>query len=150
VVAAETGHLELAYDYWGEAALTDLQNVHKDSGNGLHIASLAGGWTVAVAGFGGLRDHDGELAFAPRLPRQITRLRFRVLFRGRCLSVAIEPDRVTYRLRDGDPLDIRHHGRVVTVDHADLVLDVPAPPQVRPVTQPHGLAPHRRGSPDGD
>ena len=53
VVAAETGHLELAYDYWAEAALTDLQNLHDNSGHGLHIASLAGGWTVAVAGFGG-------------------------------------------------------------------------------------------------
>ena len=53
VVAAETGHLQLAYDYWAEAALTDLQNLHHNSGHGLHIASLAGGWTVAVAGFGG-------------------------------------------------------------------------------------------------
>ncbi len=45
VVAAETGHLDLAYDYWAEAALTDLQNLHHNSGHGLHIASLAGGWT---------------------------------------------------------------------------------------------------------
>ena len=43
VVAAETGHLQLAYDYWAEAALTDLQNLHHNSGHGLHIASLAGG-----------------------------------------------------------------------------------------------------------
>ena len=68
VVAAETGHLQLAYDYWAEAALTDLQNLHHNSGHGLHIASLAGGWTVAVAGFGGMRDHNGELTFGPRLP----------------------------------------------------------------------------------
>ena len=68
VVAAETGHLQLAHDYWGEAALTDLQNLHHNAGHGLHIASMAGGWTVAVAGFGGLRDHNGELTFGPRLP----------------------------------------------------------------------------------
>ena len=82
VVAAETGHLQLAYDYWAEAALTDLQNLHHNSGHGLHIASLAGGWTVAVAGFGGMRDHNGELTFGPRLPERITRLRFRVVYRG--------------------------------------------------------------------
>ena len=69
VVAAETGHLQLAYDYWAEAALTDLQNLHHNSGHGLHIASLAGGWTVAVAGFGGMRDHNGELTFAPAAAR---------------------------------------------------------------------------------
>ncbi|WP_104523890.1 glycoside hydrolase family 65 protein [Blastococcus atacamensis] len=147
VVAAETGHLELAHQYWAEAALTDLQNLHHNSGHGLHIASLAGGWTVAVAGFGGLRDHGGELTFAPRLPERITRLRFRVVYRGRKLTVTVEPGRATYRLVDGDPLPIRHHGRQVTVDHADLVLDVPPPLAVEPVTQPPGREPQRRSRP---
>jgi alpha,alpha-trehalose phosphorylase len=150
VVAAETGHLELAYDYWGEAALADLQNLHQNSGYGLHIASLAGGWTVAVAGFGGLRDHDGELTFAPRLPSRLTRLRFRVLYQGRCLVVTVEKERATYRLSDGDPLDIRHHGRQVTVGDGDLVLDIPPAPQVEPVHQPPGAAPRRRSRPESD
>ncbi|MGY2066311.1 glycoside hydrolase family 65 protein [Blastococcus sp. SYSU DS0619] len=144
VVAAETGHLQLAYEYWAEAALTDLQNLHHNSGHGLHIASLAGGWTVAVAGFGGLRDHGGQLAFAPRLPERISRLRFRVVYRGRKLTVTVTPDRATYRLVDGDPLDIRHHGRQVRIDHDDVVLDVPPPPQVEPVRQPPGCEPRRR------
>lgn len=144
VVAAETGHLDLAYQYWAEAALTDLQNLHHNSGHGLHIASLAGGWTVAVAGFGGLRDHDGELTFAPRLPGEITRLRFRVVYRGRKLVVSVTPTSATYRLVDGEPLDIRHHGRQVTVDHTGLELDVPPPPVVKPVQQPPGCEPRRR------
>ncbi|CCG03508.1 glycoside hydrolase family 65 protein [Blastococcus saxobsidens] len=144
VVAAETGHLQLAYDYWAEVALTDLQNLHLNSGHGLHIASLAGAWTVAVAGFGGMRDHNGELAFAPRLPPRITRLCFRMVYRGRKLTVTVEPARATYRLVDGDPLDIRHHGRQVTVDHEDVVLDIPAPPDVEPVSQPPGCEPRRR------
>ncbi len=144
VVAAETGHLQLAYEYWAEAALTDLQNLHHNSGHGLHIASLAGGWTVAVAGFGGMRDHNGELTFGPRLPPKITRLRFRMVYRGRKLTVTVTPDQAVYRLVDGDPLDIRHHGRQVTVDHTDLVLDIPPAPQVEPVTQPPGCSPRRR------
>jgi alpha,alpha-trehalose phosphorylase len=145
VVAAETGHLELAYDYWGEAALTDLQNLHGNAGHGLHIASLAGGWTVAVAGFGGMRDHDGRLLFAPRLPSRITRLRFRLTYQGRMLEVAIDKEQTTYRLHDGEPLDIHHHGRRVTVTENELTLDNPPPPQVEPVRQPHGAEPRRRG-----
>jgi alpha,alpha-trehalose phosphorylase len=39
-----------------------------------YIASLAGTWIAAVAGFGGMRDHDGALGFAPRLPSTLTRL----------------------------------------------------------------------------
>jgi len=144
VVAAETGHLQLAYDYWAEAALTDLQNLHHNSGHGLHIASLAGGWTVAVAGFGGMRDHNGELTFGPRLPERITRMRFRVVYRGRKLTVTITHECATYRLEDGEPLDIRHHGRQVTVDHTDLMLDIPPPPKADPVSQPKGCEPRRR------
>ena len=37
VVAAEVGHLELAYDYFGEAALIDLDNLNHNT-RGLHIA----------------------------------------------------------------------------------------------------------------
>jgi alpha,alpha-trehalose phosphorylase len=144
VVAAETGHLQLAYEYWAEAALTDLQNLHHNSGHGLHMASLAGGWTVAVAGFGGMRDHNGELTFGPRLPERLTRLRFRMVYRGRKLTVTVTPDQAVYRLVDGEPLDIRHHGRQVTVDHEDLVLEIPPAPPPEPVTQPKGCEPRRR------
>ncbi|MEU2350665.1 glycosyl hydrolase family 65 protein [Modestobacter sp. NPDC049651] len=151
VVAAETGHLQLAYDYWAEASLTDLQNLHGNSGHGLHIASLAGGWTVAVAGFGGMRDHDGQLSFSPRLPPRLRRLAFRVVFRGSCLAVTVEGDRATYRLVYGDrPLEIRHHGEPLTVGVEPVVRDVPPPPQVEPVRQPPHAAPRRRFRPESD
>ncbi|WP_100498341.1 glycoside hydrolase family 65 protein [Geodermatophilus chilensis] len=145
VVAAETGHLALAYDYWGEATLTDLQNLHGNSGHGLHIASLAGGWTVAVAGFGGMRDHDGRLTFAPRLPDRITRLRFRLNYQGRLLVVTVTPTEASYRLTEGDPLDVHHHGRRLTVTEDEISAEIPPAPEVGPVFQPHGVAPRRRG-----
>jgi alpha,alpha-trehalose phosphorylase len=50
----------------------------------------------------------------------------------------------TYRLEEGEPLDVRHHGRQVTVDHEDLVLDIPPAPKVEPVHQPVGCEPRRR------
>ena len=65
VMAAEVGHLELAHDYAYEAALIDLRDLHHNSRDGLHMASLAGAWIALVAGFGGLRDHGGELWFDP-------------------------------------------------------------------------------------
>ena len=50
VVAAEVGHLELAYDYFGEAALLDLDDINHNTRDGVHLASLAGAWIAAVAG----------------------------------------------------------------------------------------------------
>ena len=87
VVAAEVGHLELAYDYFGEAALMDLDDLEHNTRDGLHIASLAGAWIALVPGLGGLREHDGSLTFAPRLPARITRLSFTIRVQGRRLHV---------------------------------------------------------------
>ena len=93
VVAAEVGHLELAYDYFGEAALMDLGDLEHNTRDGLHMASLAGSWIAAVAGFGGMRDHGGELSLPPAAARGAVAARFRVSFRGRCLRVDVTPRR---------------------------------------------------------
>src|SRR5204862_6028219 len=103
VVAAEVGHLELAYDYFGEAALMDLHDLEHNTRDGLHIASLAGAWLAAVAGFGGMRDHEGVLSFSPRLPARLQRLAFRLLFRGRRVKVEVTKNEATYRV-EGEPL----------------------------------------------
>ena len=101
VIAAEVGHVGLAYDYLRETALIDLDDIQHNTRNGLHIASLAGTWIAAVAGFGGMRDHNGILSFRPRLPESLSRLAFRMRFRGRKLLVEVEHGRVTYSLAEG-------------------------------------------------
>jgi alpha,alpha-trehalose phosphorylase len=72
VVAAEVGHLELAYDYFAEAALLDLDDLEHNTRDGVHIASLAGACIAALAGFGGSRDRRGRLSLKPRLPQALT------------------------------------------------------------------------------
>jgi alpha,alpha-trehalose phosphorylase len=145
VIAAEVGHLDLAYDYWAETAFSDLHNVTGNATSGLHIAALAGAWTVAVAGFGGMRDHDGRLTFAPRLPPALSRLTFRLCFQRRFLVVDVRPDEATYRLTSGEPLRTSHYGEEITVTADEPVTrPVPAPPTVEPVKQPPGRGPHRR------
>ncbi len=142
VIAAEVGYLDLGYAYWREAALTDLYDLHHNIAHGLHIASLAGAWTTAVAGFGGMRDYDGRLSFAPRLPRALTRLAFRLSFQGRCVRVEVRPDQTTYRLLAGDPLDVTHHGEAVRLESgSEVVRPVPPAPRLGPVRQPSGREP---------
>jgi alpha,alpha-trehalose phosphorylase len=147
VIAAEVGHLELAYDYFGEAALVDLRDLGRNTRDGVHLASLAGTWLVAVAGFGGMRDHDGKLTFAPRLPSRLARLTFRLRFRGRCLQVEATGGEATYVLGSGQPLEIRHHGEAVTVSaDAPATLPIPQAPLRPAPRQPHGRAPAARGA----
>jgi alpha,alpha-trehalose phosphorylase len=146
VIAAEVGHLELAYDYFGEAALMDLHDLQHNTVDGVHIASLAGAWIAAVAGFGGMRDHDGKLTFAPRLPPRLERMAFRLSFRGSLLEVEVTPARATYTLLEGRPLEFAHHGEISTVTADEpLTLSLPPVPRRPTPAQPPGRAPVRRG-----
>jgi len=115
VMAAEVGHLGLAFDYLRETALIDLRDLGKNTRDGLHLAALAGTWSAVVCGFGGLRDHGGRLCFAPRLPEQLGRIAFRLTVRGRRLQVSITPRLATYSLLEGEPLALAHHGEELTV-----------------------------------
>ena len=141
VMAAEIGHLELAYDYLGEAALVDLADLAHNTGDGLHMASLAGAWTGLVEGFGGMRCSEGRLRFAPRLPSAISRLEFRIRYRGRRIAVAVDHDQATYDLRDGDPIGIEHHGKAVELGHKPQRRSIPSPPHLPRPEQPPGRAP---------
>src|SRR5207245_3591915 len=73
VIAAEVGHLDLAFDYLGEAALMDLHDLEHNVRDGVHMGSLAGVWLAAVAGFGGMRNRDGALRFARPSPASLHR-----------------------------------------------------------------------------
>ena len=146
VLAAEVGYLGLAYDYAAEAALMDLRDLHDNTAGGLHMASLAGGWTALVSGFGGMRDEAGLLSFCPRLPEGLDRLAFRVVRGDRVLAVEVLPESVTYEVvRGEDPLRIQHHEEALDLE--------PGSPVTRPLQrepdgeapqQPAGRAPLRR------
>ena len=148
VMAAEVGHLDLAYDYFGEAALIDLDDLQHNTRDGLHTASLAGTWIAAVAGFGGMRDHGGSLSFKPRLPPKLTRLRFGLTFRRHCLRVEVTQNQAAYSLSAGERLDITHYGDAITIA-AKKPVTRPIPPLApRDVpAQPRGRAPAPRKRP---
>ncbi|ODU02944.1 MAG: glycosyl hydrolase [Pseudonocardia sp. SCN 72-86] len=144
VVAAWTGHLDLAYDYFAEAALVDLGDLAGNTDHGMHIASMAGTWNAVATGFGGMRtDRDG-ISFAPRLPSPLPRISFGVLWQGRSLRVTMTADEVEYRLVSGPPMRLRHHGEPLALADAPVVRDMPPVPVVEPVEQPHGRGPRRR------
>lgn len=150
VLCAEVGHLELAHDYLAEATLIDLRDLHHNTRNGLHMASLAGAWTALVAGFGGLRDDEGVLALDPHLPDGISRLRFRLRWRGFRLTVDVNHSDITYTLgaeADGDgELVIRHAGGDLTLrtDSPSTISVKERKPLLAAPLQPPGRAPMRQ------
>ena len=147
LIAAEVGQLELAHDYLAEAALMDVRDVEHNTSDGVHMASLAGAWLALVAGFGGMRAGNGPLAFSPRLPDGISRLMFRMRYRGRKLSVTISGSRVRYQLVEGDPLPVTHHGEEFELGHRAVDRRVPPVKAGPRPEQPPGRPPYSRSSP---
>jgi alpha,alpha-trehalose phosphorylase len=139
-MAAEVGFLDLAYDYLMEAATMDLNDLEKNTYDGVHMASLAGGWIALVWGFGGMRDHGGKLTFAPRLPPTLSALEFALRWRGAKLHVSIKPEHARYRLdaAQGVMFDLAHYGDPFSLEsNSDVTIAIP------PLAKPSGPAPHQ-------
>ncbi|MFF5054180.1 glycoside hydrolase family 65 protein [Micromonospora sp. NPDC000663] len=151
VLAAEVGHLDLAYDLFAESVLQDLEDLGDKTADGLHLASLAGAWLALVQGFGGMRDDRGVLSFDPRLPGRLDRLAFSLRWRGDRLRVTLTPTEARYELPDatGDvEVELWHHGEsVVVTGAAPVTRPMPQVPDPGPEPlSPPGRRPTRRSS----
>ncbi len=151
VLAAEVGHVELAHAYLAETALVDLRDLLGNTRDGVHIGALAGSWLALVAGLGGMRDHDGRLSFAPRLPSRIERLDFTIAWHGHRLRVSVRPEEARYTVRGGDPsavstVEFTHFGEPVELraGEAQTRPIPPLPPDLVSPKQPPGRGPLHR------
>ncbi len=119
IVASEVGYADKAWRYFQEALRVDLDDLHGNTAHGVHLAAMGGSWLGLTWGFGGLRCVDGVPSFAPTLPAAWQGYRFGMRWRGRQVRVAVQAQGVEYSLLEGAPLEIRHHGRTLTlhVDH---------------------------------
>jgi alpha,alpha-trehalose phosphorylase len=129
IIAAQIGDLEKAIQYGMAALLMDLADEGGNVRDGCHIAAMGGTWMMLTYGFGGLRDDDGTLSFWPRHPPEDHAiLRFPLTYRGQRLEVELGPETVTYTLRAGACLVIRH-------EQEDIQLTREQPQVVRPVSR---------------
>ncbi|MFT3899264.1 MAG: glycosyl hydrolase family 65 protein [Gordonia sp. (in: high G+C Gram-positive bacteria)] len=144
VVAAEVGYLDLAYDLMCESVFTDLHDLHANVSSGLHIAALAGAWMDCVAGFGGMRDFDGNITFAPRLPKRLNYMNFRMIVRGSSIRVSVEPTSATYRLLSGPPITLAHHGEEFVLGEEPVTKKIAKTPALVAPHAPPGCAPYNR------
>jgi len=125
IVAAEVGAADLAMDHFRHALFMDLADVAGNAEDGVHVASAGGVWMALAYGFGGLRDHRGELTFDPRLPAAWSRLTYRAAARGRLVRVEVTRDTRTLTRVQGDPLDVTVRRHRHTLDPATpLVVDL--------------------------
>lgn len=87
LTACRIGQLDRAWDLFLKTASIDVLGGGKQWAGeiyigGTHPASNGGAWMIAALGFAGLRVRRGKIELHPHLPKQITRLRFRLTVNG--------------------------------------------------------------------
>ncbi|OYN92522.1 glycoside hydrolase family 65 protein [Parenemella sanctibonifatiensis] len=82
IVAAEVGYEEEAMEYFRHSLYTDLADLHRNTVDGVHVASCGGVWCALVQGFGGMRTVGSETHFDPRVSDELGRIEFSLKLNG--------------------------------------------------------------------
>ena len=82
ILACRMGDPEMAYHFFMQSALLDLQDLLLNTEHGIHGATAGAVWQAVVFGFGGLRLTDQGITATPRLPAHWQRLRFKLFEHG--------------------------------------------------------------------
>ncbi len=122
IVAAEIGYRDLALRYFEHSLYVDLADLHANTADGVHVASVGGIWSALVYGFGGMRDFDGLLTFDPRLPEDWPELDFRIAWHGSRLLVRVTQDAIRIEILDGEAIDFSVRGERFVVEPGSPVV----------------------------
>lgn len=115
IQAAKLDRMGQAYTFYLRTSRLDLDDYNKEVEEGLHITSMAGTWMSIVEGFGGMRIKDGKLCFAPKIPDQWDMYSFKINFRDRILKVTVTQDGATFKIDQGEPLEIKVNNEPVNL-----------------------------------
>jgi alpha,alpha-trehalose phosphorylase len=122
ILAAEVGYQDLALEYFRQSIFVDLADLHHNAADGVHVASAGGVWTALVSGFGGMRDHFGELSFDPRLPADWDELSYVLHWQGTRLEVTVTANALRVKADDGDPLVFSVRGKAFALGSGEEVV----------------------------
>jgi alpha,alpha-trehalose phosphorylase len=140
IIAAEIGYRDLSLEYFKHALFVDLEDLHNNASDGVHVASTGGVWSALVYGFGGMRDAGGHLSFDPRLPADWPELRFRIVWHGTRMQVSVTRSLFAVDVLEGEPVEFEVRGqrvvaeagvplRVTLVGQGPLIQGRPSPDQ---------------------
>ncbi len=123
ILAAEVGYQDLALEYFRQSIFVDLADLHHNASDGVHVASAGGVWTALVSGFGGMRDHFGELSFDPRLPSDWPELSYTLHWHGTRLTITLTAHELSVKAdAEGAPLVFSVRGEAFALGAGEEVI----------------------------
>ncbi len=110
LMAARLGDAKRAYQYFCRTVSVDLDDIQKNTRDGIHAANMGGTWMATVQGFGGFRPVHGIPSFTPCLPAAWQSLSYRVQFRSTIIAVIVRHGEIMLKIISGPALDILVNG----------------------------------------
>ncbi len=120
ILACKIDRMEKAYEMYLRTARLDLDDYNNEVHEGLHITSMAGTWLSIVQGFGGMRNFDDKLSFAPQIPKKWKSYSFNINYRGAILKMYKDHEGCKFTNESEASVDILVHGEKVTVSPNEL------------------------------
>ena len=121
ILAAKIDRMDKAYEMYLRTSRLDLDDYNHEVHEGLHITSMAGTWLSIVQGFGGMRNFDGQLSFAPQIPKEWESYSFKINFRGATLKIFKDQQSAKFTNESETPVDILVNGKKITISSKELV-----------------------------
>ncbi|MBF6299009.1 beta-phosphoglucomutase family hydrolase [Nocardia amamiensis] len=128
-----------AWTVFEEALVADLDDTQGGTtAHGIHLGAMAGTIDIVLRCFAGLRCHGGQLTFDPRLPGNLTAIRFGLHYRGHRIDVDLDHTRLRLTSRrSATAADIRvEAGGVRTSLSGGEVREFPLAPTGYATTEP--------------
>jgi len=94
LMALEVGATSQAYQFFNVALRADISNLHGNSAEGIHAASLGGVWMDVIHGFAGVRGLNGALFVNPKIPRSWRKIKFSLYWKKKILNFEVKNNEV--------------------------------------------------------
>jgi len=98
LIALEVGALSHAYQFFNVALRADISNLHGNTAEGIHAASLGGAWQCVVNGFAGIRLKKEILSINPLMPRTWRKICCSILWKKQLLRIETKFNEVTVKV----------------------------------------------------
>jgi len=123
IFAAELGRQQEAFEFFKFATRIDLDNYNRNSGEGIHITSIAAAWMNVVYGYGGMRSDGDMLVFNPTIPAHWKAYSFQIVYRDSIVRVNVSQETARIQLMEGAPVTALVRGQIREIDGDGLVLE---------------------------
>ena len=89
MAASKIKRPKTAYEFFMDTLRLDLDNLHHNTKDGLHIANAGGAYMTVVYGFSGLRIKEDGLHLDPCIPEELGQVSFRLNYRNQLVEITI-------------------------------------------------------------